>query len=89
MRGLAVSGPRAKRQECGSGQPSGQPDPKWPRQATARSSAARHGMPRVEMPFKFDVDNGFEWVGDTEIRRELVEPALAAINDPRFAGPPR
>ena len=38
------------------------------------------------MPFKFDVDNGFEWVGDMEIRRELVEPALAAIHDPRFAG---
>jgi hypothetical protein len=38
------------------------------------------------VPFKFDVDNGFEWVGDMEIRSELVEPALAAIHDPRFAG---
>ena len=33
-------------------------------------------------PYKCSVAGGFEWVGDTEVRRELIEPALAAIHDP-------
>lgn len=38
------------------------------------------------MPYKCSVVCGFEWVGDAEVRRELIEPALAAIHDGRFAG---
>jgi hypothetical protein len=37
-------------------------------------------------PYSFDGINGFGWTGDTEIEREQVAPALAAINDVRFAG---
>lgn len=28
------------------------------------------------VPYKCSVAGGFEWVGDTEVRRELIEPAL-------------
>jgi hypothetical protein len=38
------------------------------------------------VPYKCSATDGFEWVGDTEVRRELIEPALAAIQDRRFAG---
>lgn len=38
------------------------------------------------MPYKCSVAGGFEWVGDTEVQSELIEPALAAIHDQRFAG---
>jgi hypothetical protein len=38
------------------------------------------------IPYRFNGINGFAWVGDTEVERELVEPAVAAINDSRFAG---
>lgn len=38
------------------------------------------------VPYKCSVAGGFERVGDTEVRRELIEPALAAIHDRRFAG---
>jgi hypothetical protein len=34
----------------------------------------------------FEGERGFRWVGDTTIQERLVEPALAAINDPRFSG---
>jgi hypothetical protein len=37
-------------------------------------------------PWIFDGAQGFAWVGDATIERDLVKPALAAINDPRFAG---
>lgn len=37
-------------------------------------------------PWIFDAEEGFQWVGDAEVERELVRPALAAINDPRFGG---
>ncbi len=37
-------------------------------------------------PWVFDASDGFQWVGDAEVERELVQPALAAINDPRFGG---
>lgn len=37
-------------------------------------------------PWIFASTNGFEWVGDATVARDLVEPALAAINDRRFTG---
>lgn len=37
-------------------------------------------------PWAFDHPDGFEYVGDEEIERELVRPALAAINRHEFAG---
>lgn len=37
-------------------------------------------------PWSFHTANGFEWVGDATVERDLVSPAIAAINDPRFVG---
>lgn len=37
-------------------------------------------------PWIFDASEGFQWVGDAVVERDLVQPALAAINDPRFGG---
>lgn len=37
-------------------------------------------------PWRFDGTSGFQWVGDAIVARDLVEPALAAIDDPRFSG---
>jgi hypothetical protein len=37
-------------------------------------------------PWIFSPPGGFEYVGDEEVERELVRPALAAINRPEFAG---
>jgi len=38
------------------------------------------------VPYKCSVSGGFEWIGDAEVQRELIAPALAAIHDKRFAG---
>jgi hypothetical protein len=37
-------------------------------------------------PWAFTEDHGFEWVGDELIEREVIRPALSALNDHRFAG---
>jgi hypothetical protein len=37
-------------------------------------------------PWAFAHPDGFEYVGDEEVERELIRPALAAINRPEFAG---
>jgi hypothetical protein len=37
-------------------------------------------------PWRFIADAGFQSVGDEVVERELLRPALAALNDPRFAG---
>jgi hypothetical protein len=37
-------------------------------------------------PWAFREGHGFEWVGDEEIERTAVLPALSAVSDPRFAG---
>lgn len=37
-------------------------------------------------PWTFAPPDGFEYVGDEEVERELIRPALAAINRPEFAG---
>lgn len=37
-------------------------------------------------PWAFTHPDGFEYVGDEEVERELIRPALAAINRPEFAG---
>lgn len=37
-------------------------------------------------PWAFSPLDGFEYVGDEEVERELIRPALAAINRPEFAG---
>ena len=37
-------------------------------------------------PWAFSPPGGFEYVGDEEVERELIRPALAAINRPEFAG---
>jgi hypothetical protein len=37
-------------------------------------------------PWAFSQLGGFEYVGDEEVDRELIQPALAAINRPEFAG---
>lgn len=37
-------------------------------------------------PWEFDSTDGFQWVGDEVVERDLVRPALAALHDPRFAG---
>jgi len=37
-------------------------------------------------PWAFDHPDGFEYVGDEEIERELIRPASAAIKRPEFAG---
>jgi len=38
------------------------------------------------VPWRFDQASGFQWIGDAVVARDLVEPALTAINDPRFTG---
>jgi hypothetical protein len=38
------------------------------------------------VPWEFDADEGFRWVGDAEVERELLKPAEAALHDKRFAG---
>jgi hypothetical protein len=37
-------------------------------------------------PWQFTDAGRFEWVGDAVVETELLQPALAAINDRRFAG---
>jgi hypothetical protein len=41
---------------------------------------------RRGVPWVFREGHGFEWVGDEEIERTALRPALSAISDPRFAG---
>lgn len=43
-------------------------------------------LERRGIPYSYDRESGFQWTGDAEVDRELVAPALAAINDARFAG---
>jgi hypothetical protein len=38
------------------------------------------------IPWAYEPDQGFVWVGDEETETHAVRPALAAISDPRFAG---
>jgi hypothetical protein len=67
-------------------------------QAIERTVAAQHTQAKVEcstrinsilqsrgVPYSFGRDGVFRWTGDAEVGRELVAPALAAINDARFA----
>jgi len=37
-------------------------------------------------PWVFHDTEGFQWVGDAVVQRDLVEPALAALHDARFSG---
>jgi hypothetical protein len=37
-------------------------------------------------PWKFDLVDGFVWIGDEEIESKAIVPALSAIADRRFAG---
>jgi hypothetical protein len=37
------------------------------------------------IPWVLDPQAGFEWVGDETIEREVMQPALTILNDPRFA----
>jgi hypothetical protein len=39
------------------------------------------GIPRL-----LDPENGFVWIGDDVIEREVMQPALTILNDRRFAG---
>jgi hypothetical protein len=34
----------------------------------------------------FTLADGFTWIGDSEVERQAIRPALSAIADPRFAG---
>lgn len=37
-------------------------------------------------PWVFSEDHGFEWVGDALVEELVVDPAVSALSDPRFAG---
>jgi hypothetical protein len=59
----------------------------------AASPMARDADPRITrilegrgIPYSFDREGGFQWTGDAVIDRELIAPALAAINQPPFSG---
>ena len=36
------------------------------------------------IPWRLDPNEGFEWIGDQTIEREVMVPALTILNDPRF-----
>jgi hypothetical protein len=62
-------------------------------EVVAASAKGRRVEPRIAkvlqtrgVPYTFDAEQGFRWAGDTATQEQLVEPALAAINDARFAG---
>jgi hypothetical protein len=38
------------------------------------------------IPWEFDSEEGFRWIGDHEVETHAVRPALSAVEDPRFAG---
>jgi hypothetical protein len=38
------------------------------------------------IPWAFTGTGGFEWVGDELVEKNVLRPALSALNDPRFAG---
>jgi hypothetical protein len=38
------------------------------------------------VPWRFDPEDGWCWVGDSVVEEEVVRPALSALHDPRFAG---
>lgn len=38
------------------------------------------------IPWEFDSEEGFRWIGDQVVETHAVRPALSAIEDPRFAG---
>ncbi|MGH2837322.1 MAG: hypothetical protein ACRDJY_03100, partial [Thermoleophilaceae bacterium] len=38
------------------------------------------------IPWVFTEENGFEWVGDELVEELVVNPAVSALSDPRFAG---
>lgn len=54
--------------------------PEEPAARIDRICSARGG------PWTFSYQDGFEFVGDEEVERELILPALAAINRQEFAG---
>ncbi len=37
------------------------------------------------IPWEFDPNEGFRWIGDREVEHHAIRPALSAIEDPRFA----
>jgi hypothetical protein len=41
------------------------------------------------IPWTFTIENGFQWVGDSEVEHHALVPALSAIADPRLAGATR
>lgn len=61
---------------------------------TARAALATDKLaPRITQvcrargaPWSYVADAGFQWVGDEVVERELLRPAVAVLNDPRFAG---
>jgi hypothetical protein len=54
--------------------------------AEALSPALNEVLRNRGIPWEFDSDGGFCWIGDQEVETLAVRPALSAIEDPRFAG---
>jgi hypothetical protein len=59
-------------------------------EATKKVGAASDRITQIcrsrGIPWAFSHLHGFEYVGDEQVERDLVRPALAAINRPEFAG---
>jgi hypothetical protein len=56
------------------------------RQADALAPALNEVLRNRGVPWEFDSNDGFRWIGDHEVETLAVRPALSALEDARFAG---